>query len=35
VVGSDIWRRRRQRRRQIEATQTAQSEPTLAAESEV
>jgi ABC-type uncharacterized transport system permease subunit len=35
VVGSDIWRRRRQRRRQIQATQTAQNEPTLAAESEV
>jgi ABC-type uncharacterized transport system permease subunit len=35
VVGSDIWRRRRQRKRQIEATKTAQNEPTLAAESEV
>jgi simple sugar transport system permease protein len=35
VVGSDIWRRRRQRRRQIQATQTALDEPTLTAESEV
>ena len=35
VVGSDIWRRRRQRRRQLQATQTAQSEPAMAAESEV
>jgi len=30
VVSSDIWRRRRQRRRQIEATQKAEPEPTLA-----
>ena len=35
VVSSDIWRRRRQRRRQIEATQKSDSEPTLAAESGV
>jgi len=35
VVGSDIWRRRRQRRRQLQATQTAQSEPAMAAKSEV
>ena len=33
VVSSDIWRRRRQRRRQIDATQKSDSEPTLAAES--
>jgi ABC-type uncharacterized transport system permease subunit len=33
VVSSDIWRRRRQRRRQIEATQEGESEPALAAES--
>jgi len=35
VVSSDIWRRRRQRRRQIDATQKSDSEPTLAAESGV
>ena len=35
VVSSDIWRRRRQRRRQIEATQKNDSEPALAAESGV
>jgi general nucleoside transport system permease protein len=35
VVSSDIWRRRRQRRRQIEATQKAEPEPALAAQSEV
>jgi ABC-type uncharacterized transport system permease subunit len=35
VVGSDIWRRRRQRRRQIQATQTTQGEPTLAAKTGV
>jgi ABC-type uncharacterized transport system permease subunit len=35
VVSSDIWRRRRQRRRQIEATQKSDSEPALAAESGV
>jgi len=35
VVSSDIWRRRRQRRRQIEATQNSDSEPALAAESGV
>jgi simple sugar transport system permease protein len=33
VVSSDIWRRRRQHRRQIEATQKAEGEPALAAES--
>jgi len=32
VVSSDIWRRRRQRKRQIEATQTAGSELSLTAE---
>jgi general nucleoside transport system permease protein len=35
VVSSDIWRRRRQRRRQIEATQKAEPDPTLAIESGV
>jgi simple sugar transport system permease protein len=35
VVSSDIWRRRRQRRRQIEATQKAEVEPALATQSEV
>ena len=35
VVSSDIWRRQRQRRRQIEATQAPQSKPALAAEPEV
>jgi simple sugar transport system permease protein len=35
VVSSDIWRRRRQRRRQIDATQKSDSEPALAAESGV
>jgi simple sugar transport system permease protein len=35
VVSSDIWRRRRQRQRQIEATQNSDSEPALAAESGV
>ena len=35
VVSSDIWRRRRQRRRQIDATQKSDSEPVLAAESGV
>jgi simple sugar transport system permease protein len=35
VVSSDIWRRRRQRRRQIETTQSADSEPALTAESGV
>jgi simple sugar transport system permease protein len=35
VVSSDIWRRRRQRRRQIEATQQGESEPALTAESGV
>jgi ABC-type uncharacterized transport system permease subunit len=35
VVGSDIWRRQRQRRRQIQTTQTAEGEPALAAESGV
>ena len=35
VVSSDIWRRRRQRRRQIETTQKSDSEPALAAESGV
>jgi len=35
VVSSDIWRRRRQRRRQIEATQKAEAEPALAANLEV
>ena len=35
VVSSDIWRRRRQRRRQVEATQKNDSEPALAAESGV
>jgi ABC-type uncharacterized transport system permease subunit len=35
VVSSDIWRRRRQRRRQIEATQKAEAEPALATGSEV
>ena len=35
VVSSDIWRRRRQRRRQIEATQKRDGEPALAAESGV
>ncbi len=33
VVSSDIWRRRRQRRRQIETTQKSDGEPALAAES--
>jgi ABC-type uncharacterized transport system permease subunit len=32
VVSSDIWRRRRQRRRQIAATQKPEGEPALAAE---
>jgi simple sugar transport system permease protein len=35
VVSSDIWRRRRQRRRQIETTQADKSETTVSAESEV
>jgi simple sugar transport system permease protein len=35
VVSSDIWRRRRQRQRQIDATQIAEAEPALAAKSEV
>ncbi len=35
VVSSEIWRRRRQRRRQIDATQKSDSEPALAAESGV
>jgi ABC-type uncharacterized transport system permease subunit len=35
VVSSDIWRRRRQRRRLIESTQKVEREPALAAESEV
>jgi simple sugar transport system permease protein len=35
VVSSEIWRRRRQRRRQIEATQRAEAELALAAQSEV
>jgi simple sugar transport system permease protein len=35
VVSSDIWRLRRQRRRQIEATQAPESKPALAAEPEV
>jgi len=35
VVSSDIWRRRRQRRRQIEATQKREGEPALATESGV
>ena len=35
VVSSDIWRRRRQRQRQIQATQKNDSEPALAAESGV
>jgi ABC-type uncharacterized transport system permease subunit len=35
VVSSDIWRRRRQRRRQIEATHKAEGEPALAVESGV
>jgi ABC-type uncharacterized transport system permease subunit len=33
VVSSEIWRRRRQRRRQIQATQVAEAEPALAMES--
>jgi simple sugar transport system permease protein len=35
VVSSDIWRRRRQRRRKIQATQQTEIEPALAAQSEV
>jgi ABC-type uncharacterized transport system permease subunit len=35
VVSSDIWRRRRQRRRQITSTQKPEGEPALAAESGV
>jgi ABC-type uncharacterized transport system permease subunit len=35
VVSSDIWRRRRQRRRQIASTQKPEGEPALAAESGV
>jgi simple sugar transport system permease protein len=35
VVSSEIWRRRRQRQRQIRATQKSDSEPSLAAESGV
>jgi simple sugar transport system permease protein len=35
VVSSDIWRRRRQRRRQIKATQKSDGEPALVAESGV
>ncbi|MBN1657692.1 MAG: ABC transporter permease [Anaerolineae bacterium] len=35
VVSSDIWRRRRQRRRQIQATTQIEPEPALAARSEV
>jgi general nucleoside transport system permease protein len=35
VVSSDIWRRRRQRRRQIAATQRPEGEPALAVESGV
>jgi hypothetical protein len=34
-VSSEIWRRRRQRRRLIESTQKDEREPALAAESEV
>ncbi|MGD9001445.1 MAG: ABC transporter permease, partial [Anaerolineae bacterium] len=35
VVSSDIWRRRRQRRRLIESTEKAEPEPALTTESEV
>jgi simple sugar transport system permease protein len=35
VVSSEIWRRRRQRRRQILATQAAEADPALAVGSEV
>jgi simple sugar transport system permease protein len=35
VVSSEIWRRRRQRQRQIQATQRSDGEPSLAAESGV